>query len=110
MLSFYFLSEPSMTASYFNRRRNQKILFSQYGLCAALVLLWTITAQGAIYYVATTGNDTNPGTQDSPFLTIQKCVDIVVAGDRALLETEHTAIRMAMESLSTFATQTLMGQ
>jgi hypothetical protein len=33
------------------------------------------------YYVATTGNDNNPGTAASPFKTIQKAADIAVAGD-----------------------------
>lgn len=33
------------------------------------------TITGSTLYVATTGNDSNPGTFASPFLTIQKCVD-----------------------------------
>jgi hypothetical protein len=33
------------------------------------------------YYVATTGNDTNPGTLASPWLTFQRAVNIVTAGD-----------------------------
>lgn len=32
------------------------------------------------YYVATTGNDSNPGTISSPFKTIQKGLDVVGAG------------------------------
>ena len=34
-----------------------------------------------IYYVSTTGNDSNPGTIDQPWLTIQKAADTMVAGD-----------------------------
>lgn len=33
------------------------------------------------YYVATTGNDGNPGTQAAPWLTLQHAADKVVAGD-----------------------------
>jgi len=40
-----------------------------------------VAAAGNIYYVAKTGNDSNPGTQAQPFLTIQKGVNSMVAGD-----------------------------
>ncbi len=33
------------------------------------------------YYVATTGDDSNPGTLDEPFATLQKGADVAVAGD-----------------------------
>jgi len=35
----------------------------------------------AIYYVATTGNNSNPGTIGSPFQTIAKGISVMVAGD-----------------------------
>jgi hypothetical protein len=38
-------------------------------------------SQAATYYVSTTGNDSNPGTQAQPWLTIQKAADTMVAGD-----------------------------
>jgi hypothetical protein len=38
-------------------------------------------AAATVYYVATTGSDSNPGTIDKPWLTIQHAVDIVIAGD-----------------------------
>lgn len=47
----------------------KKILFS------ILILLSASIAQAATYTVSTTGNDSNPGTVGSPFLTIQKGVD-----------------------------------
>ena len=40
-----------------------------------------VFAAGATYYVATTGLDSNPGTQASPWKTIQKAANTVVAGD-----------------------------
>src|SRR3990172_7987280 len=36
---------------------------------------------GSTYYVATTGNDANPGTSAAPFRNIQKAASTVVAGD-----------------------------
>lgn len=33
------------------------------------------------YYVATTGDDNNPGTYSQPFATLQKAADTVIAGD-----------------------------
>jgi hypothetical protein len=36
---------------------------------------------GTAYYVATTGDDDNPGTIDLPWQTIQKATDTLVAGD-----------------------------
>ncbi|OGM60542.1 hypothetical protein A2892_00785 [Candidatus Woesebacteria bacterium RIFCSPLOWO2_01_FULL_39_10b] len=39
------------------------------------------TIQAATYYVATGGNDSNPGTVANPWRTIQKAADTLVAGD-----------------------------
>ena len=39
----------------------------------------------AIYYVSTNGNDKNPGTESSPWLTLQKAADTVVAGDTVIV-------------------------
>lgn len=39
----------------------------------------------AFYFVSTTGNDSNPGTQGSPFLTIAKGVSVLVPGDTLFL-------------------------
>ena len=37
------------------------------------------------YHVAKTGNNDNPGTLDSPFLTIQKAADIALPGDKIIV-------------------------
>lgn len=42
-------------------------------------------ARAATYYVATSGADTNAGTEGKPFRTIQKAADIAVAGDRVIV-------------------------
>ncbi|HJA02903.1 MAG TPA: right-handed parallel beta-helix repeat-containing protein [Candidatus Gallimonas gallistercoris] len=38
-----------------------------------------------IYHVAKTGCDTNPGTQERPFFTIQRAADIAAAGDTVIV-------------------------
>jgi hypothetical protein len=44
-------------------------------------------AAGTTYYVATNGSDSNNGTSTStPFLTIQKCANVAVAGDTCFIE------------------------
>ena len=39
------------------------------------------TATAGIYYVSTTGNDSNSGSSSAPFKTIQRCANIVTAGN-----------------------------
>ncbi len=51
------------------------------GLVFGLGLFAANHALAAEYYVATTGSDSNPGTQASPFATLQKGADTAVAGD-----------------------------
>lgn len=38
-----------------------------------------------IYHVAKNGLDTNPGTEQAPFLTIQKAADLAIAGDTVMV-------------------------
>ena len=42
-------------------------------------------ASAATYYVATNGNDANPGTQSQPFQTVQKGISVLQAGDTLYL-------------------------
>jgi parallel beta-helix repeat protein len=44
-------------------------------------ILSSRAAIAATYYVATTGSDSNPGTQSQPFRTIGKCTSVMGAGD-----------------------------
>lgn len=48
-----------------------------------VILLTTImlVSYSRTIYVATTGNDSNPGTQTSPYLNIQKAIDAAAPGD-----------------------------
>jgi hypothetical protein len=50
-------------------------------LFALLPLLIAGAARAATYYVATTGNDANPGSQAAPWRTLQKAGDVAGAGD-----------------------------
>jgi len=43
------------------------------------------SASSNTYYVATTGNDANPGTQVSPWATIQKAANTMVAGETVIV-------------------------
>lgn len=47
----------------------------------AIALLPAVPAQAATYYVATTGNNSNPGTSASPWRTVAYAVSKMVAGD-----------------------------
>jgi len=53
-------------------------------------LVWTafvsIVASGATYYVATNGNNANPGTEAQPWKTIQKAADTATAGDTVYIK------------------------
>jgi hypothetical protein len=51
------------------------------------MMLWSTAAFAREYYVAKTGSDTNPGTLDQPFLTIQRAASVMVAGDTVYIRT-----------------------
>jgi hypothetical protein len=44
------------------------------------------STSGTTYYVAPNGNDSNPGTEANPWLTIQKAADTVQAGDTVYIK------------------------
>jgi len=52
-------------------------------ILASLLLapLVSVPAQGATYYVATSGSDANPGTEAQPWRTIKKAAVTLLAGD-----------------------------
>jgi hypothetical protein len=53
-------------------------------LVPAAQLMFGAAAQATTYYVAPAGLDTNPGTSDQPFLTIQHAADLVNPGDAVI--------------------------
>src|SRR5262245_63706428 len=58
-----------------------RLSLPRIGFCAVVVVLAGRGASAAEYYVAPTGNDSNPGTMTSPFATIQRGHDVAAAGD-----------------------------
>jgi len=57
-------------------------------LCNCILILVGIigTAYGSTYYVAKSGNDSNPGAETQPWLTIQKAANTMVAGDTVYIK------------------------
>jgi hypothetical protein len=65
------------TASHHGHGRWTRLAIVILGAC-----LWAAQTVGAQdYYVATTGNNTNPGTLAQPFRTVQKAADVMQPGD-----------------------------
>ena len=63
----------------------------------ATVTLLAVAPKGTTYYVATNGSDSNPGTEQQPWRTIQHAAENVSAGDTVLVRggvyNEHVATR-----------------
>jgi hypothetical protein len=57
-------------------KKTIQILFVLIMICVTIQ-----TARSADYYIATNGNDSNPGTESKPWKTIQKGANVAVAGD-----------------------------
>lgn len=55
------------------------------------------------YYVAKTGDDANPGTLESPFLTIGAATDVVAAGDTVHVGAGEYRERVIMDATGTAA-------
>ncbi|MBR2211347.1 MAG: right-handed parallel beta-helix repeat-containing protein [Fibrobacter sp.] len=53
-----------------------KFIFTTLGL-----VLTVVQAFGAVYYVATDGKDSNPGSKEKPFASLNKANKVVTAGD-----------------------------
>lgn len=52
--------------------------------CALFFIVFCTAAQSATYYVSPTGNDANDGSLSTPWKTIQKCANTMVAGDTCI--------------------------
>lgn len=61
---------------------SRKIILLMMACILAIVLGSGLMVHAAgVYYVAKTGNDTNPGTEAAPWLTIQKAANTLLPGD-----------------------------
>ncbi len=67
------------------------LLFLALGMIYAAI---PAAASGSTYYVSTTGNDGNPGSSGSPFLTIAHAVGLVGPGDTIVVKsgTYHESV------------------
>jgi pectin methylesterase-like acyl-CoA thioesterase len=54
-------------------------------LLVALLLAPPAALHAADFHVATNGSDTNPGTKDKPFKTIQASIDKLMPGDTLII-------------------------
>jgi MYXO-CTERM domain-containing protein len=64
--------------------RNLSARVLRLSLLSGLVFVGLFASKESLateYYVATTGSDSNPGTEAAPFATLQKGADTAVAGD-----------------------------
>src|SRR5262249_2829821 len=64
--------------------KNSSISRNSYCFAMMLFITALLTSHpvvAATYYVATTGNDSNTGSQAQAWLTLQKAANMVVAGD-----------------------------
>jgi parallel beta-helix repeat protein len=78
-----------VTATISNRSRTVLSLVGLTVLLALFVIgsqvVAAAQATGNVYYVATNGNDSNPGTIEQPWKTIQKAANTLQAGDTVLI-------------------------
>ena len=71
-------------------------------LCA--VILCACNLQAATWYVASTGNDSNPASSGSPFLTLQKAFDSLSSGDTVVIMGNGSGVNC---NVSTVASRTI---
>lgn len=88
---------------YLNRARytnNQNLLIISISLILSISVLYlkhnffntqfsqidSVTAENNLIYVSPQGNNTNPGTQNRPVLTIQRAVDLAAPGSTIIVE------------------------
>ena len=67
--------------------------------CCLLLLLDPSSARAAIYYISTTGSDTNSGSVTAPLATIMQAQSLASSGDTVLLESGTYAVAPIINSL-----------
>src|SRR6478609_11340567 len=59
--------------------------FSRVSFGLLVLLLWQMRGLAAVYYVAPTGADSNPGNSNSPFATLMRAQSAAAANDTVYL-------------------------
>lgn len=85
---FYLDLSTPLSFSKIKKMRLRKSIFLILAFLASVIFLISkfphikkAQAAGSTYYVATNGNDSNPGTEAQPFLTVNKGVSVLTPGD-----------------------------
>jgi len=89
-------------------RMNKRKIFIAIGLaCILIVFLFavymsgggvrTLLSRAVVYYVSLTGSDANPGTQASPWRTIQKCAYVAPPDSTCIILAGTYAERVSVE-------------
>jgi hypothetical protein len=94
----YEITGETMILNQLNTKKGNYLL-RFYGL---ILFVWTLqhsSTFAATYFVAPDGDDTNPGTLDKPFATMQKGHDKAVAGDTVYLRGGTYKIKTGASSL-----------
>ncbi|MHB1957733.1 MAG: DUF1565 domain-containing protein [Acidobacteriaceae bacterium] len=84
-------------------RRYRKLALLGFSLFAVTALC-PAAARSASWYVSTSGSDSNPGTKEKPFLTLQHAADLAKPGDTVLVRGGKYCERLAV-TISGSATQ-----
>ena len=61
--------------------KSLRIILGPVVLLVVLQVFMMGTSSASVFYVATTGNDSNPGNQSAPFKTLKKGVSVLRLGD-----------------------------
>ena len=74
-----------------DKKRSRMVLFyktiSVLWVLVLFLFMFITQANATTYYVAKIGNDSNPGTEVLPWLTVQKSANTLIAGDTVLIKT-----------------------
>jgi len=91
-MSHYRLSGKNGQSIYFLKEKMKKTTYTLLSILIATILTFTTgvhiaqAASGSEYYVsASNGSDTNPGSQESPWRSIQKAANAMPAGSTAIV-------------------------
>lgn len=75
----------------------KKLKYLSLIILLGLILSACQKESSAIYYVSTNGNDSNSGSLEEPFKTIQQAADVVISGDKVMVRegTYHEKINIS---------------